>query len=241
MFIYIKTDKEQNSRYVINQVCEGDIYYYELCFNREPSPYELHKALKHCKRQFPIVYDGRMKKREEARRLDAAPYDLQLLINAFSFVSMGQKKALVIDPDGLLCDKIARPLISVRTLYVFTKRADIYTRAGDMHLKQIGSSPVLIGERIDIGEYPTLLSPFGYRELEKSHPFTFGKNGLLPEGEGVTARGHVYDRRLSAALFCISGDKKSAAALPLLLRRDGCVFPLESVKVRLDSTSRNSI
>lgn len=236
MFIYIKTDVFSiEHKYIINRVATECGYYFEIVFKRRPSPALLHRAISRCgDKTLPVIYGGIMRKRDSARLLDCSPFDNILLINAFSFVCAHSERALIIDRDGRLCDKLMLPLCKIKTLYVLSDRHDLYQQENGRLLRLIGTSAVLLERKIDICDFPAVLAPEGIEN--GSHQFLFGRGGFLPAGNRVTIRHKSFDRDLQAALYCQTKNKHASLACPEKLCRDGREISLSALKLRLDSS-----
>lgn len=241
MFIYIKQNiKQLDCKCIISKATTDCGFYFEVLFKGRPSRGALSRAINRCDRCFrlPIVCDGVCLPKElRPRQLNTERFDTILLINAFSDVISGHSKALVIDPDGLLCDNLLLPLTKVGTLYVLTRRPDIYEQSNRRALRTVGSSAILLESIYDFSPFCAVLMPFGtggiYREPH--HNFLFGQGGFVPFGNDVIFRKQHCDRLLMAAFYSELQDKRAGLCTPALLYRNERTISPQGLKIKLDS------
>ncbi len=242
MFIYVKDEvKRLKERWRIDKINQKNGFYYEVLFKNRATPHAVARAVKLCdkKKNLPIVCrEGtKLSRREVERFLDVSEYDTVLLINAFSYIIAGGVRALVIDETGDLCDRLRLPLLSVKTLYVLTRRPDLYEKANERSLRTVGSGVIILEDVSDCIHFDAVLMPNGTKGFGRrpSCFAVFGKGGYMPCGESVHYNGNTYERRLAAAMYMCFGDKKSELCLPSMLFCDNRKISPEGLKNRLDS------
>ena len=223
MFIYIKQYvKCIKRKYIINKVSLRCGFYFEILFKGKAKKSTLERALKKCGRhcRFPIVCDGLLlPAREQSRLLCLDSFDNLLYINAFSHIISGCEKALIIDRDGVLCDLILLPLTKVRTLYILTKRPDLYEKANERALYSVGACSIILEKAEKNITFSAVLMPFGTQGLcSIPHSYTMvGKGGYQIFGNDVVFKNRRYDRALMAAIYLCLNDKSVGLSLPAML------------------------
>lgn len=243
MFIYINENFSDDKRgFVINRAEIGENFYYEIVFGKPVTKAAAHRALRRLDDRLPIAYGGELKSSYNHRILPTDNFRLLLLCNGFSHICKGSEKALIVDTYGTLCDYLYMPLTAVRTLYILTKRPDIYDRWNEAALRNFGTSAVLFSSARGIHNFQAVLSPFGDLEAEeRSLPFLFGKNGWDVTCGPVLVRGEEKSFLLMNAFYNLKMEKSVLGAVPQNFTKDGKTMPTAALKLRLDSVVKNGI
>ena len=237
MFIYIKCGVSSlDCDCVIERCGDAEDGWYEISFKDFPKRRRLQRAIRFCdrSRRLPIVCNTELPQKKIVNPLlDTARFDAVLTANAFSFVTRGQNDALLIDRRGIFYHIAAAPLISVRTLYVFTENQKLYGEWNEGALRRVGSSAVLLPTLPRFSDFPAVLRLDGGEG--DGHPFLFGIGGYTPFGNDVTVRGETLSRPLCGARYLCFDDRYFASALPAALQRgENEPLTLTALKNRLD-------
>lgn len=242
MFIYVKDEvKCLKERWRIDKINQKNGFYFEVLFKNRATPHGVARAVKKCDKKgiLPIVCRESIKLGygETERLLDVSEYDTVLLINAFSHIIAGGTRALVVDANGDLCDRLQLPLTSVKTLYVLTRRPDLYERANAQALRTVGNGAVVLENVEESLPFAAVLMPNGTEGIcnRSCSSIFLGKGGYMPFGDTVYRRGNTYERLLAAAMYMCLGDKKAGLYLPSMLFYGNRKISPEGLKIRLDS------
>ncbi len=235
MFIYLRAaDKCGKKRYTINRVQDGCFSFFEVVFYKKVRPCVLRRAVKKCGRYLPIAAEPEIKLPHELkpRQIATALFDLQLLANAFFYVTRGQKTALIYDPDGRFSPFALRIILAVSELYICTRQEEIYSEICHEALKKLGCSPLLL-PRADFKIFPAALTL--KKEPAVRASLLFGSGGFLPLRDKVLFKGRCESYILAAAKYCCGGGKNAQHYLPERLSNGSLEASPEQLKKMLDT------
>ena len=230
MFIYLKKSADAAGyRYLIKKVELPGGFYFEISFPKTPSARLVKSAVKRCsgKHTIPIASSGiTLPQKLEFLQISGAGYNRILNINAFARVSKGNKKALVIDKNGILSDIISPVLSRVGELYVVTENALRYESVAKNNLCLVGSSAVILNS-IPSDYFPTVFCADECGSINCG--MRFGAGGINICGDKVTSNGKTFDRALMTALYCCANDRRATNCMPVFLTDGKQNFSLDTL------------
>ncbi len=231
MFIYFKRqEQKEGKRITIRRIDEGNFFYFEILAQGKCGKRKILRADRLCGSHLPVAsIDSSLPQRMAKRMISSDRFMDFLLVNTFCEVALGQKSALVYDPDGRYSSYLLRLLTVTRTLYIFSP-CPIYETLCETALERVGASPVILKD-LGARSFPAALAG---GEGARAR-LTIGEGGFMPICDTVFYKKNWGNFDLCAAKFEVWRPENFPHFLPSRLKNKSLSLTPSQLKKMLDT------
>ena len=228
MFIYFKRQEQGCGKALsVSRIEEGDFFFFLIEAEKNCKKRKILKADRLCGTHYPVASSEPFLPPQMARRLLSTEKFIDfLLVNTFCEVALGQKSALLFDPDGRYAPYLLRLLSVTQTLYILSP-CPIYEELSEGALGAIGVSPIFLKS--------TELRSFSVALGGGRAKIVLGEGGFMPFCDTVFAARRQENFILAAAKFEILGSKSFPRFLPEKLKNKSLSASPAELKKMLDT------